>query len=181
MFLGVRELELRKIQFDVEFPPGEVDFNDRTLRQVTPMHAEGSAELLNNTLGEIRITGRMHVGMEVDCARCLEPVPIQVAEPFDLFYRPGPEESAHHEVALDEGETQIGFYEGQGLELGDVLREHVLLSMPMQQVCSEGCRGICPVCGANRNKGECGCEAKPADDRWQALRNLRETLGRRDN
>jgi uncharacterized protein len=137
VFLSVRELELRKIQFDVEFPPGEVDFNDRTLRQVTPMRAEGTAELLNNTLGEIRVTGRMGVGMEVECARCLEPVPVNVKEPFDLFYRPGPEESAHHEIALDEGESQIGFYEGNGIELGDVLREHVLLSLPMQQVCSE--------------------------------------------
>jgi uncharacterized protein len=93
---------------------------------------------------------------------------------FDLFYRPTDAVYADaEEIQIDEGETEIAFYEGAGLDLKDILREHVLLSMPMQKVCSEECRGICPVCGQNRNQVACGCEVKKVDDRWSALKNLR--------
>ncbi len=51
----------------------------------------------------------------------------------------------------------MGFYEGDGVELNDVLREFVLLTLPMQRVCSEDCKGICPECGQNRNQKECAC------------------------
>ena len=66
----------------------------------------------------------------------------------------------------------MGFYEGDGVELNDVLREFILLTLPMQRVCSEDCKGICPECGQNRNQKECACQAAPADDRWAALKHL---------
>ena len=65
------------------------------------------------------------------------------------------------EIRSTTGESEIGFYEGDGIELKDVLREYVLLALPMQRVCREDCQGICPVCGQNRNLVECGCEVKP--------------------
>lgn len=176
MFLSVRELEVRKVLFKTDFPPGEIDFQDKKIRQATTLHVEGSAELLSNTLGEIRVKGELNVEMEADCDRCLEPVRIPVKTEFDLFYRPTIHDSHLHEVAIDEAESEMGFYEGGGLELGDVLREHVLLTLPMQQICSEACRGICPQCGKNRNQGDCGCEVKPADDRWSALQSMKGML-----
>lgn len=173
MFFSVRELEERKAQFDVAFPPGEIEFSEHEVRQVSPIQAEGSVELLGNTLGEIRVKGHLAVTMEADCDRCLEAARLPLDADFDLFYRPEPEtRRAGDEVEIDEGESQIAFYEGEGLRLGDILREHVLLSLPMQRVCGDGCRGICPVCGQNRNRITCGCAAKPADDRWAALKNL---------
>jgi uncharacterized protein len=67
----------------------------------------------------------------------------------------------------------MGFYELPGLELEDILREQVLLQLPMQRVCSDTCKGICPVCGANRNETGCQCEVRTADDRWTALKDIR--------
>ncbi|HYL99532.1 MAG TPA: hypothetical protein VEZ90_11310, partial [Blastocatellia bacterium] len=72
MFFSVKELEVKKIRFDVTFPPGEIEYEQR-LRQATPLRAEGVAELLSNTLGEIRVKGCLSVTMEADCDRCLEP------------------------------------------------------------------------------------------------------------
>jgi uncharacterized protein len=173
VFFSVRELEIRKALFDVVFPPGEIGFADHQLRQVTPLKAEGSVELLGNTLGEIRVKGQLEVVMEAECDRCLETARLNVATDFDLFYRPEPAHThAGEEVEIDEGELQVAFYEGEGLELSDILREHILLSLPMQRVCDEACKGICPSCGQNRNHVECGCRRRPADDRWAALRNL---------
>jgi len=171
LFVSVQELELRKVPFSVDFPAGEIDFGD--LRQVGTLHAEGQAELLSNTLGEIRINGKVNAEIDVNCDRCLEPVQRRIESNFDLFYRPTPENTAHRELAIDEGEAEIGFYEDGGIELADVIREYILLSMPMQQVCKEECQGICPQCGLNRNTGHCQCETKIVDERWTALRELK--------
>ena len=173
MFLNIRELELRKVRFDEDFPPGEIEF-DVNIRQLGPLNAAGFAELLSNTLGEIRIRGHVKAELELPCDRCLEPVRYPIDQDFDLFYRPAPKAgNTPHEVAIDEGEAEIGFYEGLGLELSEVVREHILLSLPMQQVCEESCRGICPRCGQNRNNGDCSCTDQMVADRWAALRELK--------
>ena len=175
MFFNVRELELRKAHFNAAFAPGEIEFFDPGLRQVSPLEAEGTAELLPNTLGEIRVQGRLKVMMEADCDRCLESARYPIESDFDLFYRPAPLANPHRaaeEIEIDEGEVELAFYEGSGLELKDILREHILLSMPMQRVCDEKCRGICPQCGQNRNLAPCDCQTKSGDDRWEALKSL---------
>ena len=167
MFLSVREMELRRVRFDATYPPGEIEFDD--LRQTSPLRVEGSAELVGHTQ-EIRVRGKLDVTVEADCDRCLETARFPISTAFDLFYRP--DASDVEERELDEGEVEVGFYEGGGLELKDILREQVVLALPMQRVCSDVCKGICPVCGQNRNLKECGCQIKPSDDRWSALKNL---------
>jgi len=174
VFFSVQELEHRKVLFETSFPPGEIDFFDSHLSQLSDLETDGSLELLGNTLGEIRVQGKLKVVMGAECDRCLEAARIMVESAFDLFYRPAAPEHPPHaaeEVKIDEGEAEIAFYE-DGLELEDILREQILLSMPMQRVCSDTCRGICLVCGQNRNLVNCGCQAKPEDDRWAALKNL---------
>jgi uncharacterized protein len=128
---------------------------------------------LANTLDEIRIRGHLKVKMRAECDRCLEPAEFPLDADFDLFYRPAVQaEREEEEVEIDAGETEIAFYEGDGIELRDVLREFVVLAMPMQKICRPDCLGICPVCGQNRNLAACQCEVKPVDDRWAALKKL---------
>jgi len=172
VFISVKELELKKVRFDVAFPPGEIGFSDGGLSQTAPLEAVGSAELLPHTLGEIRIRGHLKVGMQSECDRCLEPADFALDSSFDLFYRPAVRTGYEEEVEIDEGEAEIAFYEGDGILLEDVLREYVLLAMPMQRLCRADCLGMCPACGQNRNLVNCGCEVKPADDRWSALKNV---------
>lgn len=173
MFLSVRELELRKIRFDDTFEPGKIDFTGEDLNQVSPLHVVGVAELLEDSDGEVRVRGRYTVEMAAQCDRCLGSARFPLDTAFDLFYRPAAEIAREEEVEIDEGQAEIGFYEGGGLELEDILREQVLLALPMQRVCSDTCKGICPVCGKNRNEGDCGCNTATADDRWGALRNIK--------
>ncbi|HYP14629.1 MAG TPA: DUF177 domain-containing protein [Bryobacteraceae bacterium] len=170
VFFNVRELELRKVPFEEEFPPGEIDFDPEFLRQVGTIRARGVAELLNNTLGEIRVRGTVSVDLEVACDRCLEPVRMPLDRDFDLFYRPAPTDDLPHDLAIDAGESEIGFYEGLGIDSKEILREFILLSMPMQQICDESCRGICSRCGENLNTGSCDCVVEAVNDRWSALR-----------
>ncbi len=172
MFLSVKEMEQRKVRFDETFEAGQIEFAGEDLEQRSPLHAVGSAEMLPHTGGEVRIQGRYTVEMGAECDRCLAPARFPLDAGFDLFYRPMSFIAKDEEVEIDEGEAEIGFYEGGGLELEDILREQVLLALPMQRVCSADCKGICPACGQNRNETACECTVDSADDRWGALRKL---------
>ena len=173
MFLSVREMELRKIRFDESFDAAQMELAAENLEQTTPLHAVGSAELLKNSGGQIRIQGRYTVELTAPCDRCLTQARFPLDTGFDLFYKPATAIEQVEEVEIDEGEAQIGFYEDGGLELEDVLREQVLLALPMQRICREDCKGICPACGKNRNEVDCGCVMESHDHRLDALRNLR--------
>jgi uncharacterized protein len=173
MLISVSELERRRVRFETAFEPGLIEFLDERLWQLTPLETRGSAQLLDFEEGEIRINGSLGVVMGAECDRCLEEARIEVKSDFDLVYMPATDAPVAAETEVARDGLEVGFYEGPGLDLKEVVREQVLLAMPMQQVCNEACKGICPVCGQNRNQIECHCELKAADDRWAALKNLK--------
>jgi uncharacterized protein len=74
------------------------------------------------------------------------------------------------EVEIVEDELMIGFFSGDGVNLADVVREQVLLSVPMKIVCRPDCRGLCPVCGENRNDKECDCSLQYEDSPFAFLK-----------
>jgi uncharacterized protein len=173
MLLSIKEMEVRKKHFAETWEPNGFDFADSGVIQRGPLTAEGVAELLPHTGGEVRVQGRITGTLETECDRCLGRASFPIDAPFDLFYRLlEPAAEVVEEAAIDEGEAEMGFYELPGLELEDIIREQLLLQLPMQRVCSEACKGICPLCGANRNETACACEAHPGDDRWMALKDL---------
>lgn len=172
MFLSTKEMEVRKVRFDETFSPGQIDFQGVEVEQAGPLHVEGTAELLANTEGEVRIRGNFSVRMQAVCDRCLGDASFPLEAKLDLFYRPMSYIARDEEVEIDEGEAEIAFYEGEGIELEDILREQILLLLPMQKVCREDCQGICPICGKNRNETSCQCKIEAIDDRWKALRDI---------
>ena len=138
------------------------------LQQIGPLHAEGRAEVIvehrghKENIDDIRVVAKLDATMEVACARCLEPVQYTVNRAFDLLYRPLGVDRRADEVAITEADTEIGYYEGEGLLLEDVLREQLLLASPVKLVCREDCKGLCPQCGTNLNTATCNCQ-QPGD------------------
>ncbi|MBV9303849.1 MAG: DUF177 domain-containing protein [Acidobacteriaceae bacterium] len=179
MFISLQELQLRTVRFKVDIPQGEIEY-DNNITQKSTLHAEGTAQLLNHSLGEIRVWGKLAVTGEALCDRCLESATFPIDKTFDLVYMPADEASSASENEVDEAGIEVGYYEGGGLPLNDVLREVVLLALPMQLVCSEACKGICPACGGNRNQRDCDCHAEAMDDRWSKLKNFRAEVGPRN-
>lgn len=179
MLITLQELQQHTVRFKIDIPAGEIEF-DNKVAQSSPLHTEGVAELISRSLGDIRINGSLQVTVTAPCDRCLEPISLPVANPFDLVYMPASEASEGGEDEINEDAVEVGFYEGSGLQLEDVLREVVLLALPMQLVCREDCRGICPVCGQNRNQRECSCHSAAVDDRWNKLKDLRTEIGQRN-
>ena len=171
MFLDVNELAIHKVRISKDFAPGAIDFHSQDFRQLEPLVVRATAELVE---GQIRISGTMQTRLELVCARCLDEVTEEVSREFDLYYRPCKDEPRGEEIRLKDDDTEIGFFEGDGMFLTDVLAEQVLLAIPMKVICRSDCRGICPQCGANLNGEECRCEARSADPRMAPLARLKQ-------
>ncbi len=167
MFISIQELQEHPIKYNEAYPPGRIDYLTEGLQQIEPLSMRGVAKLL---VDEIDLQGELSTTVELQCARCLEPLRQEVAVKYDLVYRPMSSIAKAEEIAVPRGEEEIGYYQGDGLHLEEVAREQVLLSLPMATVCQGGaCRGLCPVCGANRNRESCDCDKKAVDTRWQGL------------
>jgi uncharacterized protein len=181
MLIRIQDLELRKIEFREEFQPGSFDLGtEATL--VAPVSTSGRAELIEERHGkhevvqDIRFVGKFATRMEVACARCLEPVGLDVARDFDLLYRPLGADRKADEVSITEAETEIGYYKGDSILLEDVLREQILLAVPLRSLCKEDCKGLCPHCGKNLNDDSCKCDVPFVDPRWAALNDIKQKL-----
>lgn len=113
----------------------------------------------------VHVRGHVSARLGIECGRCLERYPLPVDQELDLFFLPhraGAEE-AEDEVELSDRDMVVSYYEGERLDLGQVLREQFLLSQPMKKLCREDCRGLCPACGANRNVRACACPPVEGD------------------
>ena len=183
MFIEIHDLERRPVDFREEFSPGAIDLGE-DVHQRTPLKTDGRADLVEEHHGkhkviqDIRIQGALSTQLEFPCARCLEPVVEDVKRKFDLLYRPLGSDAGKEELSVTGVEAEIGYYQGQGLLLEDVLREQVLLSVPLRALCREDCKGLCPVCGKNLNHEQCSCAQEARDRRWEALKDLRTKLER---
>src|SRR5579871_5697429 len=181
MFISLQELELHKIEFDQVFQPGAIELG-AGVRQRAELHTGGRAELLKEHHGkkrvieDIRVVGELSTSLEVPCARCLDPVVRDIERQFDLLYRPQGTDAGHEELSVPQAEAEIGYYTGDGLQLEDVVREQLLLSVPLKALCRDDCKGLCPHCGKNRNLEACDCRPASGDPRWAALEVIRKKL-----
>ena len=181
MEFKVSELEREPIDFDLELAPGAVGYGDEA-EQVGNLSTSGRAEVLHEHRGpreivpDIRLRGKFAGRFQVPCARCVEPVEIPLEAEFDLIFRPAGVDSEAPERSITAPETEIGYYLKDSLLLEDVLREQVLLSLPVRTLCKPDCKGLCQRCGANRNSQTCTCEEGPSDPRWEALSGLRSQI-----
>jgi uncharacterized protein len=181
MFIEIRELELHPVDFAENLPAGAIDLGP-DFRQTAALKATGRAQLVEENHGkhlviqDIRLAGELQTKIETDCARCLEPVALDIERKFDLLYRPLGSDAGRAELSVTAAEAEVGYYQGDGLLLEDALREQVLLAIPLKSLCREDCRGLCAHCGKSLNEDQCSCAQPMEDPRWSALKEIRSKL-----
>ena len=110
-----------------------------------------------------RVDADATLGYETVCARCGEPMVEPMAFSFtERFVRP----------MFKTEDDELYTYEGEKLDLSTAFFDNFFLEMPMTTVCSESCKGLCPVCGMNLNRGQCSCLTNKIDARFSALESL---------
>jgi uncharacterized protein len=132
--------------------------------------------------GTYKVDGSVQFTADFECARCLEPSPIAQTSPFHLTFAPRPEASEEdEEIEVGPDELDVEFYSERSIPLKQLAAEQIQLTIPMKPLCDESCLGLCPQCGANRNRESCSCQGSVVDERWGALQDFREQLAKKKN
>jgi uncharacterized protein len=132
---------------------------------------------------EYEVDGNVTYTADLECSRCAEPYPFANTSAFHVRFRPRPEASAENEEVeiTSEEELDVEFYSERSIPLREFALEQVQLTIPMKPLCDESCLGLCAKCGVNKSREKCSCDESIVDERWGALKDLREELAKKKN
>ena len=176
--VDLKELQDGKVSLDGTFGPGDLDFTSEGLTQSAPLVWNLAAERAGE---EVRITGGLKATFALTCSRCLEPAQVDTGRSFELYFRQRDETlfDEDDEIELSDEDTQTAFFAGTELQIGDILREQVLLALPMKALCAIDCKGLCPACGTNLNLNTCACPGENFTPHMGQLRDIKRKLEQR--
>ena len=176
MRIDVRELETGPVRAQGELTLAQLGLQSSDGKILENIIVQASAE---KQARQVRVRGNFTVSLELTCARCLDPVRMQLSPEFDQFYQSNSGSMLSGEIALTENETEIGFFNGDFIEVTDIVREQILLALPMKPMCREDCKGLCPYCGGNRNVRDCGCQDSGSDPRLAPLIKIKNQMSQK--
>lgn len=170
MRIELENLEGSKSDFAHVYNPDELNPVDERVKLTAPATVNGKIRLAGN---EVFVNGHVETSAQFECDRCLKPIELPVNADFELEYITGSEYESSAVAELTEAEMSVSVFDGEAIDVDEIVKEQILLAVPTRMLCSEDCKGICPQCGTDRNTGECGCVTKDIDPRWAALKNLK--------
>jgi len=147
----------------------ELEFTDERVRLVDPPEISGRVIRKGS---QAFLDGRFTTLAQVDCDRCLKSIDIPVRTEFNLQYVTAADYETMHAAALEESDLAVSVFDGEAIDVDEIVREQVLLTVPTRSLCREDCKGFCPTCGADQNLKECGCHSGDSDPRWAGLKDL---------
>ena len=170
MRIELENLEGGKGDFAHVYQPDDLNPVDERISLSGPATVSGNVRLAGN---EVFVNGHVETRARVECDRCLQPVETPVNTDFGLEYITGSEyESNGMAVELTEAELSVSVFDGEAIDVDEIVKEQVVLAVPTRMLCREDCKGICPECGTDRNTGDCNCTTNDIDPRWAALKKL---------
>ena len=176
MRIEVENLSATARPFAHAYRPEEVELEEEGARLVSGTRVEGSATRKGE---QIRLRGTISAEVELLCDRCLAPERAPLAVEFDTSFIPQEVEAGKQEnVELLTEDLGLSAYEGDAVDLDELVREQILLALPSRHLCREDCKGLCQKCGANLNENQCSCEQGETDPRWAALADLKKEVNR---
>jgi uncharacterized protein len=123
---------------------------------------------------DVLVSGEVRATVPQTCGRCLEPFPAGVRAAVDVRLIPRPATADNVELASDD--LDVDFYQNDQLDLSGLVEAETMLALPMKPLCRDDCRGLCPVCGGNRNAVACACGERAPDPRLAVLKDLAARL-----
>ena len=175
MILSLKDLKPGRNRFWKTFPPEELSLQENgEFALLEPgVETEILAIRTRNTV-ELRISACYRLRMT--CARCLEPFEQAFSETSAYYVRVGTEELEEEKVLTEEDIFTL-YVPVEEIDTAPLVREIVLLAVPMKPLCREDCKGLCPVCGTNLNHEDCGHRQQVVDPRWAKLLDLKKLVG----
>jgi uncharacterized protein len=173
MLLDLSRLRTGVEKVDRSEPPEAFALEGEDFRLVQPAHLVVEAR---KDAKKVRLVGRLKATLECECSRCVEPFAVPVDAAIDMLYLPVSERVEQAgEQEVNQEDAGVAYYDGDVIDLGELMREQFFLALPMKPLCREDCRGLCAICGINRNRETCTCEESWTDPRLDVLKKLKTT------
>ena len=122
----------------------------------------GTVEITRTPQG-LLVQTHLTIVLASECVRCLTPLILQLHTQFTELYAISQRHATESGLILPE--------DGH-IDLEPIARECIILEIPINPICKPDCRGLCPVCGENRNEIDCGHRNEEIDSRFSSLKNL---------
>ncbi len=148
------------VSFDLTGQLSDLKVSSSYVEDIELIAVVGIAESVH---GGILITGIIRTIWKGECRRCLGLASGAMEIPVRELY----ERVESGMGAISDGDTYP--YSGDVIDLSEMVKDQVLLGLPLAPLCTEECKGLCVSCGAELNKGLCGCDNEAIDLRWGAL------------
>jgi uncharacterized protein len=169
MRIELADLEGGRGSFAHAYKPGELDLQDEWIRLLVPPVASGE---VRRDGARVKVNGKVVGQLQLECDRCLKMIEFPVTSSFKLEYVTREDYEAQQAIELTEDELDLSVFDGEVIDLDELVREELLLAVPTHLVCQESCKGVCPTCGVDRNTTECQCGRDEVDPRWAGLKKL---------
>lgn len=129
--------------------------------------------MINKSDKTVLIRGRIEAELILQCSRCLKDFrfPLDSYCEVTLFSFEG--ETLPQEAELARDDLRSSYYYGGEIDLSGIIREQILLDIPYKPLCHTSCKGLCPTCGKDLNRGSCSCKEEIFDGRFAALKELK--------
>ena len=168
-------IELEKLEelggrFSRTYEIDQLAFDEHELRLLEPVSVEGRIRRKGD---EAELRGKLRTKIAVPCGRCLKSVELPIDVEFAERFTPAVSWKDEEQHELSEDDLNLATFDGEAIELDDLVREEIILALPGHVLCDEACKGLCPTCGADLNSGGCDCKSKQIDSRWEKLKDLR--------
>lgn len=170
MIIDLANIGTSRKVIELTFDPADIDLEGENVVLSGPTRLNGETE---RVAGRAHIRGTIDADVSTDCTRCLEPVAKHLDISFDDVFVEASAEDTRTEAEIADEALDEALVEGGTIDMAEVVREQILLAMPVQVFCRDDCKGLCPQCGGNRNLIDCKCADDGVDPRWAALRNLK--------
>jgi uncharacterized protein len=169
MQIELEKLEGRKGDFAHVYQPDELNPVDERVNLTEPVAVKGQVRLAGN---EVFVSGHVETRAQLECDRCLKPIELPVSADFALDYITEADYESSSAAALNEEELSVAVFDGESIDVDEMVKEQILLAVPARTLCREDCKGMCPECGIDLNTGQCNCAPNEVDPRWAALKNF---------
>jgi uncharacterized protein len=170
MIIDLFQISEPEREFDFEIAPEQINLDEESARLEKSVKVSGK---LRKGIAQTDVEGEIKGEIEIDCTRCLESVKSSLDIRFQVAYVTEENYTQETEAHLRAEDLDVAVFDGEKIDLSELVREQILLNLPTRVLCREDCQGLCAKCGANKNTVNCNCEENETDPRWAALKNLK--------
>lgn len=166
MIIKLKELKSGVNRWQVVYKNEELNLTEEDFKCMGPVKVE--VQVIKNTQN-VELTLNLVGQITLPCSRCLETVEKEIKDKATYFIKLEKEE--FKEVLEEEDITTIYLKEGE-LDIVPLVRESLILSLPMKILCQEDCKGLCSICGNNLNLSDCGHRIEDTSKELKKLKEL---------